>query len=150
MEVSKCRKEFNFQKFQLTWKIVKHFMRPKQRAALKKLFRLSLTHSPPDKILLRLWNKNVLMETYRNIQTFNFKVLQECSSRASRNGAVQIIFLTQTRNMFAGKFLKSERLLAVLREYFIFNVKWVEVRKTSEVFWVKPYCKISHLFPSFC
>ena len=30
-----------------------------------------------DKILLRLWNKNVLMEMCINIQTFPFKVLQE-------------------------------------------------------------------------
>ena len=34
--------------------------------------------SPPDKILLRLWNKNFLTEIYRNIQTFAFKVLEEC------------------------------------------------------------------------
>ena len=48
-------------------------------------------------------------QTYRNIQTFAFKVLQECSSWASRNGVVQILFLTPQRNMFAGKFVKSER-----------------------------------------
>ena len=49
---------------------------------------------PPDKNLLRLWNKNLLRKIYRNIQTFAFKVLQECSTCASRNGAVQIFFLT--------------------------------------------------------
>ena len=42
------------------------------------------------KILLRLWNKNFVTEIYRNIQTFAFNVLQECSSWASRNDAVQI------------------------------------------------------------
>ena len=41
---------------------------------------------------LRLWNKNFLTEIYRNIRTFAFKVLQMCSSWASRNGAVQTIF----------------------------------------------------------
>ena len=60
---------------------------------------------------------------YRNIQTFAFKVLQECSSWASRNGAVQISFLTLHKNMSAGKFVKSERFLAVLQEHIIFNVK---------------------------
>ena len=40
------------------------------------------------KTLLSLWNKRFLKEIYRNIQTFSFKVLQECSSWASRNGAV--------------------------------------------------------------
>ena len=41
-----------------------------------KLFSLPPTHSPPspNKILQRLWNKTFLMETYRNIQTFAFKV----------------------------------------------------------------------------
>ena len=32
--------------------------RPEQRAALRKLFSLPSTYPSPDKILLRLWNKN--------------------------------------------------------------------------------------------
>ena len=51
--------------------------------------------SPSDKILVRLWKKNVLMEIYRNIQTFAFRVLQKCSSFASRNGAAQMFFWHQ-------------------------------------------------------
>ena len=43
--------------------------------------------------------------------------------------------LTPHRNKFAGKFVKSERFLAVLREHIIFNVKRVEVL-TSESFWL--------------
>ena len=42
---------------------------------------------------------------------------------ASRNGAVQMFFLTPTKNMF----------LAVLQEY-MFYVERVEVRKMSETF----------------
>ena len=61
-------------------------------------------------------------------------MLQECSSLALRNGAVQIFFLTPNRNMFAGKFVKSESFLAVLQADIIFNVKRFEVRKMSEVF----------------
>ena len=60
----------NFQKFPLKWKIVKHFMRLKQRAALRKLFSLLQTHSPQDKIILRLWNKNFsnrYIQKYRDI-----------------------------------------------------------------------------------
>ena len=41
--------------------------------------------------------------------------------------------------MSAGKFVKWERFLAVLREHIIFNVKWVEVRKKSEAFRSKLY-----------
>ena len=50
--------------------------------------------TPPDKSLLRLWNKSFSTEIYRNLQTFGFKVFLECSSCASRNGAVQMFFLT--------------------------------------------------------
>ena len=41
--------------------------------------------------------------------------------------------------MFAG-------VLAVLQEQIILNVKWVEIRKMSEVLWSKLYCKMSDLF----
>ena len=37
------------------------------------------------------------MKIYRNIQTFTFQVLRECSSWAFRNSAVQMFFLTPTR-----------------------------------------------------
>ena len=45
-------------------------MGPKQRAALKKLFGPRI-----DKTSLLLWNKNLLTEIYRNIQTFAIQVL---------------------------------------------------------------------------
>ena len=48
-----------------------------------------------------------------NIQTFAFQVLEESSSWESRNGAVQMFFLTPTRNMF----------FAVLQEYVFYNVE---------------------------
>ena len=91
-------------------------------------------------MLLLLWNKNFLTEIYKTIQTFALKALQKCSSWASRNIAVQIFSLTPSRNMSAGKSLKSERFLAVLREHIIFNVKWVEIRKMSNVFRAKLCC----------
>ena len=64
-----------------------------------------IIHPPPNppapgKILLLLWNKNFLTEIYSNIQTFAFKVLQECSSWESRNGAVQFFFSHQTETCF--------------------------------------------------
>ena len=49
-----------FQKFQLKWKIVKHFVRPKQRATLRKSFSVLPSYTRPDKTLIRLWHKNVL------------------------------------------------------------------------------------------
>ena len=47
---------------------------------------------------------------------------------------MQIFFLTPNRNMFAGKFVNWENFLPVFWEHIIFNVKWVEVGKMSEVF----------------
>ena len=129
----------NFEKFHLKSKIVKHFTRPKQRAALRKLFSL---HQSPLK-------QNFLREIYRNIQTFAFKVLQESSSWASGNGAVQMIFLTPNRNIFAGKFVNWESFLAVFWEHVIFDFKRVEIREMSEAFWVKLYCKMSDIFGWF-
>ena len=81
-------------------------------------------------------------------------MLQECSSWASRNYAVQIYIyiyiyiyiLMPNINMLAGKFIKWERFLAMFWEYIIFNLKCVEVCKLSEIFWVKLYCKMSDLF----
>ena len=61
-------------------------------------------------------------------------MFQECGSWASRNDAVQMLVLTQKKNMFAGKFVTTERVLAVLREQIVVNVKLVEIRKMSEVF----------------
>ena len=75
-----------------------------------------------------------ITEIYKKIQTFTFKVFQECGSLASRNDVVQMLFLLPNRNMFAGEFVKSERVLAVLLEQFVVNVKLVEISKTSEVF----------------
>ena len=128
---SKCWKIVAFPK----WKIVKHFTRPKQQAALKKLFSL-----PPSQPLLTHQVKSYFffgikffLPRYTE-QPFAFKVIQECISWASRKGAVQIFFLKLSKNMFAGKFVKSEGFLAMLREPIIFNIKWVEVRKMSEVF----------------
>ena len=42
--------------------------------------------------------------------------------------------LTPSRNISAGKSLKLERLLTLLREHAICNVEWVEVCKMSNVF----------------
>ena len=50
-----------------------------------------------------------------------------------RNYAVQMLFLTPNRNMFAGKSGKSERVLAVMGAIVI-NVKLVDICKMSQAF----------------
>ena len=76
-------------------------------------------------------------------------MLQESSSWASGNGAVQMTFLTPNRNIFAGKFVIWESFLAVFWEHVISIFKRVEIRKMSEAFWAKLYCKMSDLFGWF-
>ena len=111
-------------------------MRVKQWAALRKLF--SLPQPPPPSPPYHQIKSYFIFETkrqiYRNIQTFAFKVLQESTSWASGNGAVQILFLTPNSNMLAGKFVSSEGSLAVFWEHLIFNFKTVQLRKIS--FWL--------------
>ena len=146
MQVSKRWEIVEFPKISIKMKNCKTSYKVHTASLLRKLFSLVPTHPPSDIILLRLWNKNFLTEIYRNMQTFAFKVLQKCSSWASRNDAVQMFFLTPSRNIFAGKFLMSERFLTVLREHVIFNANWVEVRRISDVFRSKLYCKMRNLF----
>ena len=59
------------------------------------------------------------------------------------------VFSDTRQKYVCWKIFKSERLLAVLRDRIIFSVKWVEVRKTSKVFWAKLYCKMSDIFCYF-
>ena len=103
-------------------KSCKIFYETQTASRLQEIIQPSPNPPPSDKMLLRLWKKNFRTEIYRYIQTFAFKVLQKCSSWASRNGAVQMFSLIPSRNMSAGKLLKSERFLAALREHIIFNV----------------------------
>ena len=126
-----AKKIVECQLFQLKWKILKYLTSPKQRFAWRKLFSLST-----DKNFLRLWNKNFWTKIYSNIQTLAFLLLWEFSSRSSRNRAVQMFFLTPTRNM----------LLAVSWENIFYNVDFVEISNMSEVFWEKLYCKMDDLF----
>ena len=64
---------------------------------------------------------------------------------------MQIFFLTPNRNMSVGKCVNWESLfcLALFWEHFIFNFKRVDIRKMSEVIWVKMYCKMGDLFRWF-
>ena len=98
----------------------KTFSSPNQRASLRK-FLVPL----PDKSFLLLWNKRFLMEIYKNIQTFAFEVLRKCSSWASRNGAVQMFFLTRTRNSLQENWVSwgSQNERDFLRES-VLQVEW--------------------------
>ena len=109
MEVSKWWKISDIPKISIKMRNCKTFYKVETVIPLKEILQSSHNPPPSDSILLNLWNKKFLMGIYRNIQTFVFKVLQECSSWTSKNGAVQMFFMAPNRNMFAGKFVKSEK-----------------------------------------
>ena len=111
---------------------------------------------PPTRYPTR-WNLTTSLEqkfSQRDIHKYTYICFEECSYWVSRNGPLQIFFLTPNRNMFAGKFVKwvykLQKFLIVFREHIIFDIRWVEVHKISEVFWVKPYWKWMIFFASFC
>ena len=122
MEVSKCWKIAEFPKISIKTKNCKTVYESQTASRHKEIIQPPPNPPPADKILLRLWNKNLFTEIHRNIQTFAFKVLQECGSWASRNRAVQMFFLTPNRNMFAGIYVKPEGVLGALREHIAFNI----------------------------
>ena len=133
------RKMVEFPKVSIKIKNYKAIYEVQTVSCLKKIIQPPPNPTPHqikflEQDLERVWNKNFLTEIYRNIQTFAFKVFQKCSSWESRNGAVQMFFSNTKQKHFAGKFVKSERLLAVLQEHIFFNVKWVEVHKMSVKF----------------
>ena len=118
-----------------------------QTASCLKIFIQSPPIPPlPDETLVRLGNNFFIrryIEIYRHLLSKCFK-----NAVLGRQEIVvlQIFFLASHRNMFAGKFIKSERFLAVFREHIIFKVKWVKVCKMSEVFLAKLCCKLRDLF----
>ena len=97
---------------------------------------------PREQTLLRLGN-NFFKEIYTNI--FAFKVIQECSSWASRNGVVQIFFLTPHRNIFAGKFVRK-----VFGCFGSILLSMSSDLRMSEVFQRNCITKCLIFFASFC
>ena len=141
MEVSICCKINEFPKIPIKRNNSKAFCEAQTASRLKEV----IQQIKPDKSLLLLWNKNFLREIYRNKQIIAFKVLRECISWESRNDAAPIFF-SDTNQMIAERFVNWERFFSVLRKHIGFNVEWVQVRKMSEVFWMKLYWKISDFF----
>ena len=85
MKVKKKLKIVEFPKISIKIKNVKTFYESLTAICLKEVIQ-----PPPDKNFLRLGNKTVRTEIYRNMQICAFQVLWECSSLEPRNSAVQI------------------------------------------------------------
>ena len=75
----------------------------------------------------RLWNNYFWMQIYRNIQTFAFQVLRQCSSWESRNGALQRFFWHQPETCFC---LYCGSIYFIILSELRF-VKWVRIFKQN-------------------
>ena len=103
-------------KFQFKWKIKKEVQVPQTGSTPKEIILPPPPLIPLDKISsleeklsftenIQTCTK-IYRKIYRNIQTFAFKVIQECNSWMSRSGPVQMFFLTPNRSTLAGKSVK--------------------------------------------
>ena len=103
----KMLKQNQFSKLSIIIKNCKTFHETQTVSRLQEIIQSSPQPTPIIQNITTSLEKKILTEIYRNIQTFAFKVLQKCSSLASRNSAVQIFTLKSSRSMPAGNFLKS-------------------------------------------
>ena len=69
MKVSKYWKIVEFPKTSIEMKNRKTYYKAQTTSHLKEIIQPLPTPIPPDKILLRLWNKRFLRGIYRNVQT---------------------------------------------------------------------------------
>ena len=139
----------NSQKFSLKWKIVKHFIRPKQQATWKKLLSLPQTHPHQTKSCYFSGTKVFLQrytETYRHLLSKCFK-----DAVPGRQEMVQYNFFSDTKQKHVfWKTFKVRKAFGFLREHIIFNVKWVNFRKMSEVFEKNSIVKWVIFLANFC
>ena len=71
-----------------------------------------------------IFGTNIFLQRYTEIYRHLLsKYFRNAVLGGSRNGTVQMFFLTPNRNTSAGKFLKTERFLVALWEDIIFNAK---------------------------
>ena len=134
----------NFQKFELKWKVIKHFARLKQRATLRKLSSLHPSASHQIKPYYVSKTKNFLrryLAIYRHLLSKCFK-----NAVLERQEMVQCnFFWHQTKTWLLENLWSKKYFWLCCRS----NVKWVEVPKVSDTFWAKLYCKICDLFCQF-
>ena len=71
--------------------------------------------------LERVWNKSILKEIYRNIQTYAFKVFQKCNSWESRNGAVQTFFSDTKQKHVCWKICKVRKAFGCVAGAYYFQ-----------------------------
>ena len=94
--ISKCWKIVEFPKISIKMKNCKTFCEAETTSRLNEIIKPPSNPPPYDKILLCLWNKTFLTKIYRNIRTFAFKLLHECSFGCQEKVECKCFFWHQT------------------------------------------------------
>ena len=162
IDVQKYWKVVEFRKISVKMKNCKIFYETQTLSHLKEIIQLSPPHRnpyphpyptlpiPPDKILCVFETKLFSEGDIQKYKVICRYLLLKCFKKVVLGRQEMMhckcFFLTLNRNKFAGKFVNWESFLAVFWKHIIFNFKRVEIRKMSEVFLEKLYCKMSDLF----
>ena len=136
MEESKCRKIFDFPNILIGIKNLKTFSEAQTASRLKENFQHPTRQKLPTSLEQKVSYGDSQEYTdicFSNVPRMQFLGILEM-------GHCKCFFLTSTRNMFAGKFVKYGFWLCSGR---IFLIMLSELR--LEVFWAKFYCKMSDL-----
>ena len=116
------------------------FYEVQKTSRLNEIIQSSPTHFPSDKILLRLF--------LRRYTEINGHLLSKCFKNAvlgvKKRWSANVFSDTKQKHVCWEILVNSERFWLYCKT-ILFSM-WVEVRKMSEVFWAKLYCKISDLF----
>ena len=149
MEVSKCWKIVVFQEVSLKMKNCKTFHEAQTASCLK-----GIIQSPrnPQPTLYQI-KPHYIIEIKIFLRRYAEIYIHYLLLRYFKNAAFMSVKKWCSANVFSDtkqkhvclKMCKVRKVLTVLREYIIFNVKWVGIRKMSEIFWAKLYCKMSDI-----
>ena len=154
----------NFQKFQSKWKILQHFIKPKERATLRKLFRPP-SPLPPSHPLPPLTDKtDKIFNVSRSLEyKFSYGDIQKyidiCFQRTPRMWFLGVekwcsanAFSDTKQKNVCWEIWKVRKIFGCvsLAYYFQCQVSWVEVCKISGVFRAKLYYKFVIFFATSC
>ena len=140
MEVSKSWKIVEFTKISIKMKNCNTFYKVQKTSRLNEIIQPPRTHLPSDKILLRLFSRR-FTETNERLLSKYFK---NAVFGVKKLWSANIFSDTKQKHVYWKFFSKLRKILTVLQD-ILFSMR-VEVRKRSEVFWAKLYCKMSDLF----
>ena len=140
MEVSKCWKIVEFTKISIKMKNCNTFYEVKKTSHLDEIIQPPPNHLPSERILLCLF--------VRRYTEINGHLLSKCFKNAVlgvKKWWSANVFSDNRQKHVCWKILVNSKRFWLCCKAILFSM-WVEIRKLSEVFLAKLYCKMSDLF----